>query len=69
MIFMQVNYTLLNIPSLATEFSFLVALSNKMNKIPTDIYVAFYDNDYTYNGVTGLVNIKQIVRYYGPHIG
>lgn len=57
-----------NIPTLMTEFNFLVPVTQKAGAPPSSLTLAFLASNYTVNGIAGLLRVLSVYRLFGPAI-
>lgn len=57
-----------NLPSIQNEFNLLVPITQKVANPPRSLNVAFLAQNYTVNGVTGLLRVLSVYRLFGPTV-
>lgn len=57
-----------NLPSIQNEFNLLVPITQKLGNPPKSLTVAFFVENYTVGGVTGLLRTLSVYRLFGPAV-
>lgn len=57
-----------NLPSIQNEFNLLVPITQKVANPPRSMNIAFMSQNYTIDGVTGLLRVLSVYRLFGPAV-